>query len=44
MFAALPSLFYLVAIGFIWKYPITEEYQRRVRGELEARASAQPAE
>ena len=44
MFAVLPSAFYVVAIIFIWKYPINEEYQRRIREELGARAVGQPAQ
>jgi Na+/melibiose symporter-like transporter len=39
VFIWLPVAFYLVALAVIWRYPITEERQRRLVGLLERRNS-----
>jgi GPH family glycoside/pentoside/hexuronide:cation symporter len=45
MFAVIPSAFYLLAVAFIWNYPITEEYHQQVRDELDRRdAVPEPAQ
>jgi len=45
MFAVIPSAFYLLAVAFIWSYPITEEYHQQVRDELDRRdAVPEPAQ
>ena len=34
LFSTLPSIFYLLAIAILWKYPITEEMHSRIQVQL----------
>lgn len=37
LFSTFPSLFFLAGAAIVWTYPITEERQREIRREIEAR-------
>ena len=43
VYIVLPILFWLVSMIFIWGFPITPEYQRRIRALLERRAAREMA-
>ena len=34
LFSTLPSIFFLLAVAIIWKYPITEEMHSKIQAQL----------
>jgi len=37
LFSTFPSLFFLTGAAIVWSYPITEERQKEIRAEIEAK-------
>jgi len=40
LFSTFPSLFFLTGAAIVWSYPITEQRQKEIRSEIEARDRA----
>jgi Na+/melibiose symporter-like transporter len=40
LFSTFPSLFFLTGAAIVWSYPITEQRQKEIRREIEARDRA----